>query len=197
MNFTRALVTLAIALAVCLGWWLFRPVPTLPVPAAAAPTPAPTPIVIQTPPPQPAQVEAPVVAPAPVQEAPTELGPIGQVVAAQASGDPRQSVDTAIPDFTRMVDSGDYVTAAETYVQIPPNVTAQQFVAGLEQNPNFPQLVQMVQDTMRATQGMTPTYNEAGDTATYNFPAPVDGQTSVRWRKIGTQWYLDSLGGGN
>jgi hypothetical protein len=127
-----------------------------------------------------------------VQEAAPDPTP-----AAQAPVDPRLNPDTAIADLTKMVDAGDYVDAAATYVNLPPNVTPEQFVAGLQQNPNFPQLVQMVQDTMRATQTVQPVFNDAGDTATYNFPVPVDGQSSVRWRKVGTQWYLDSLGGGN
>ena len=93
-----------------------------------------------------------------------------------------------------MVDTGDYVSAAEKYVQVPPNTTPEQFVSALQQSPNFPQLVQMVTDTMRATQGVTPVYNDAGDTVTYNFPAPVDGQNSVRWRKINGQWFMDAIG---
>jgi hypothetical protein len=193
MNFPRILVTLAIATAICLGWWLFRPMPEAPVPVASAPVPMaaskPAPVVVQTPPPQPVQVVAPVVAPAPV-EAPVPETP----AVAQALADPRLAPETATTDFLRMVDSGDYVTAAETYAQIPPNMTAAQFVAALQQNPNFPQFVQMVTDTTRATVGMTPTYNDTGDVATYNLANPVDGQSSVRWRKINGQWFMDAIG---
>ncbi len=196
MNFTRGLATLTVALAVCLVWWIIRPMKEQPAPvtAASAPAmaPAPAPIVIHPAPPQPVQVAAPVVPPAPVQESAPEPAP-----AAPAPADPRLAPDTAIADLTRMIDSGDYVTAAATYVNLPPNVQPEQFVAQLQQNPNFPQLVQMVRDTMQATQSVQPVYNDAGDTATYTFPVPVDGQSSVRWRKVGTQWFLDALGGGN
>jgi len=193
MNYTRGLATLSIALAVCLAWWLFRPVKQTPAPAVAVSTPvsapAPTPIVIHQPPPEPVQVAAPVLPPAPVQEPAPEPAAV-----IQAPLDPRTQPDTAMNDFMRMVDSGDYVKAAETYAQIPPNMTAEQFVTALQQSPNFPQLVQMVTDTTRAAQNVTPVFNDTGDIAVYNFPTPVDGQNSMRWRKINGNWVMDAIG---
>jgi len=193
MNFARGLVTLSIALAICLAWWLFRAQPEPPAPVAVAATPvaapAPTPVIVQAPPPQPVQVEAPVVPPAPPQQVVLEPAP-----AAPTLPDPRSAPDTALNDFLRIVDTGDYATAAETYAQIPPNMTAAQFVAALQQSPNFPQLVQMVTDTTRAAQGVTPVFNDTGDIAVYNFQTPVDGQNSIRWRKINGQWFLDAIG---
>ena len=98
-------------------------------------------------------------------------------------------------DMLGMVQSGDYLSATQTYLQLPANVPAAQFLSSLEQSPDFPQLVQMTEDTMQAAQSVTPVYNDAGNLATYTLPAPVDGKTIVRWKKIGDQWYLDALDG--
>jgi len=181
-------------MAICLGWWLFRATPEAATTVAAAtpaPTaaPAPAPVIRQAPPPEVVQVAAPVVPPAPVQQAAPE-----PVAAAPTPVDPRTQPDTAINDFMHLVDSGDYVKAAETYAQVPPNMTPEQFIAALQQSPNFPQLVQMVTDTTRAAQNVTPVFNDTGDIAVYNFSAPVDGQSSMRWRKINGNWVMDAIG---
>jgi len=94
-------------------------------------------------------------------------------------------------EYFRLVDSGDYVTAIKTYMLLPPNVSADQFLAFLQQNQNFKLLEQKAHDVFQAAQGVTPTYNDTGDLATYNFTATADGETSVKMRKIGDYWYFD------
>jgi len=184
-------IVIILAVVGLIAWW------ATPVAEPPANTPAPAPEKVAPPtikvaaPVQvapPVQVAAPVAPPAPVVETP----PVAQPA---LPPDPRLDLATALPDFLNIVQSGDYLTATEDYLALPPNTSAQQVLAGLQQNPNFPQMVQMAVDTMRAAQSVAPSFNDAGDVATYTFPAPVDGQPSVRWRKVDGKWTLDGFGG--
>ncbi len=144
----------------------------MPTPTVAAPSRAP-------------QVAAPVAQPVRVAVSPPATNPIPV--------DPHTDLSTAIPDFVRMVESGDYVGVLENYFQLPPNVTAEQFLAQLQRDPGFPQLVQRVLGAVRATQTLTPTLNDSGDVATYKLDAPVDEVGTVRWKKVNGNWYMDGL----
>ena len=175
-----------------LVWWRFRPAAETPPPVVSAPatikfTPAPdAPIV----PPKPSQVAPPVAKSAPVAPSIQASAPTAPNT---DSPDPRLALATALPDFARLVDSGDYVGATEKYLQLSPDISPEEFVAALQQSPDFPQLVRMAVNTMHAAQEISPTFDPAGNVATYSLPAPVDGKSIVRWKKIDDHWLLDAI----
>jgi len=136
-----------------------------------------------------AKVVAPTAKPAPVVDTvlatqPTEATP-------SVSQSPE--LTGAMGDFVTLLESGDFVTAAETYLQLPPTISAKDFIAGLQKNPDFPNTIKMMKEATMAAQTTTPVYNDTGDLATYTISPPVDGKKLVRWKKIGAQWYVDAF----
>jgi hypothetical protein len=90
-----------------------------------------------------------------------------------------------------LLEVGDYVTAANNYMQLPPNVSGQELVEMMQLNPDFPKTVQMLMESTKAAQTTMPTYNEAGDVATYEISPPVDGKVTVRWKRVNGLWMVD------
>ncbi len=172
-----------------------------PAPALAS-TPAPTPTTrpsIQRPPAIPpaapvapivAQVAMPTVKPA----APVEAV---SAPASTASSDPRVEITSAMTDFVSLLESGDYVTAADHYLQLPPSISGQQVIESMQQNPDFPNTVRMMMEATRAAETVLPTYNDTGDLATYKLSPPVEGKTMVRWKKVDGLWRVDAFEGMN
>jgi RNA polymerase sigma factor (sigma-70 family) len=137
----------------------------------------------------PAQVAAPVVKPAPASASPPAWSPLAGGSA--PAPDPRVEVGTAMMDFAHLLEVGDYVTAANNYMQLPPDVSGQQLVDMMQQNPDFPKTVQMLRESTEAAQTTTPTYNDAGDEATYTLSPPVDDKVTVRWKRVNGLWMVD------
>ena len=96
-------------------------------------------------------------------------------------------------DFAGLLESGNYTTAADTYMQLPPNISGQQLVEALQKNPDFPNTIKMMIEATKAAQTETPSYNDTGDLATYMLSQPTDGKTMVRWKKINGMWYVDAF----
>ncbi len=137
----------------------------------------------------PAQVVAPTAKPAPVRSPTVEPPP----TAAAAIADPRVEVGTAMNDFVRLMEMGDYANAADNYMQLPPNVSGQQLMEMMQQNPDFPNTVKMLIEATKAAQTETPEYNETGDLATYKLTQPTDNKTMVRWKKVNGMWRVDAF----
>ncbi len=95
--------------------------------------------------------------------------------------------------YASLLEAGDYAAAAETYMQLPPNMTGRQLVESLQKNADFPDTVKMLIEATRAAQTETPEYNDTGDLATYRLAQPTDGKTMVRWKKINGIWYVDAF----
>jgi hypothetical protein len=143
----------------------------------------------------PAQVVAPVAIPAPVALS----APVMPVVlespptATTIASDPRVEIDTAMNDFVGLLESGDYASAADTYLQIPPNMSGEQVVEAMQQNPDFPNTIKMMIEATKAAQTETPEYDETGDLATYKLTQTTDDKTMVRWKRINGMWYVDAF----
>ena len=136
-----------------------------------------------------AQVIAPKAAPAPVAESVAAATTTAEVV----PDSPRLHLDTAMNDFLTMLQTGDYKTALETYFQIPPTLSAEDFVLKLQQNPDFPNTLKMLIDATSAARTIPPVYDATGNLATYSISPPVDGKTLVRWKKIDGKWFVDAF----
>ena len=189
LRYAFGLVVLVVTMGIF--WWLVKPAREALNQSAAVQPPA----KLNANPPPAAAPKLPPVAPPVVPPASVAAPGQGSAAAIPKSetADPRLALGTALPDFIRLVDAGDYIAATEAYLQLPPEISAQQFVAALQQNPDFPQTVRMMLNTMRAAQEVTPTYNDAGDRATYTLSPAVDGKTSIRWKKVEDKWMLDAI----
>ncbi len=153
-------------------------------PSALAPVKAAVPKVMA-----PAQVAAPVVMPAtPVVSTPAQVAATGGAAPAM---DPRVEITTAMTDYAHLLEVGDYVSAADNYMQLPPNISGQELIEMMQKNPDFPKTVQMLMEATKAAQTNPPTYNEAGDVVTYELSPPVDGKVRVRWKQIAGRWMVD------
>ncbi len=177
-------VLLLLALTCAVGW---RGSPdTSATSAESAPVPAKMPVKPAVA--APVQIAAPVVKPAAVVTAPA---PAPTAVESAPAVDPRLEVGTAMKDFARLLEVGDYVTAANDYMQLPPNVSGVELVQMMQLNPDIPKTVQMLMESTNAAQTTTPTYNDAGDMATYELSPPVDAKATVRWKRINGMWKVD------
>lgn len=197
-----------LGVVVLLAAWLLRPATPASGPATASaaiatlPTPASTPAA-QTivAPPKLAlapQVVAPKIAPAPV------VKPATQVII-----DAQKDLSTAIPDLVKLVESGDLVTAWQTYAQpdhfaeIPLERRAQvdDRLRALSTNPQGQMRVQVLTQALGALSTQTPTLNDAGDVATYQLsgPAASVGAKAIHFKNVDGRWYianddLDNIG---
>ena len=166
--------------------WLSSDEPS-PAPVTVKPAlPAAPPVAVAQ---APVQVVAPPAQPAPIPDPPLAPPP----AVSTATSDPRVEIDTAMADFAGLLESGNYTTAADTYMQLPPNISGQQLVEALQKNPDFPNTIKMMIEATKAAQTETPSYNDTGDLATYMLSQPTDGKTMVRWKKINGMWYVDAF----
>ncbi len=179
------LVVLAIAV-ICAGlWWLMQPSTAMPEKMAEAlrpvkveaakPVAPPTiipPVAPPIAPPTPQLDDAPVAATAPS----ATLSPDPNVVP-----DPQADLKTAIADIARLIRAGDGVALYQTYT--PPDKIDSQGLQGAEAEQVYrasrpiselQQIDEPVAEAFDALEDQTPTFNAAGDEATYVMTWPVE-----------------------
>jgi hypothetical protein len=204
-NPTWVIVALVIAIF-GIGFWLYpRPAP-LQVKTSVLTTP-PTVSKYVAPP----TIAAPIIPPAPkpvtapIADTPPVANP------APDSADPQADLKTAIPDIARLLRAGDTVGFRQTYT--PPDELAQlgpQYIQQLQarvqqrqaqaaQDPDLQQELQKINEgaaeAWEAIEDQTPTFNAAGDEATYQYMLPGVGdapgaQVPRVFVKIDGKWYL-------
>jgi type IV secretory pathway VirB10-like protein len=188
------------------AWWLFQ-TPAAPAPEKVAETPpveAPKPPQATPPPPPAPRVEAPAIKPV---QAPA---PAPEPVAAQPAsnpnqGDPQLNLDTAIADICTRAQAGDLVGLMEDYIspddqaKMPPGQFDQmkQMMQTMASSPQGQQMLQQLTQAFQGLQDQTPTYNDAGDRATYT-AIPPGGTTPqpITFKKVDGRWYADMGAGG-
>jgi hypothetical protein len=197
------LVALAVVIVGFGIWWFTMPSAAVPVNTAAAPMPAkaegPKPIAPPT-------VAAPIAAPAPNPVASQPL----PASAPDPSGDPQTDLKIAVLDIARLIrDGGDPGAILETYT--PPDKLTPQRIQEIQmgiqhradmgtQDPGFKQFTQELTEiyakAYESLENQTPTYNDAGDEATYMltfvYPDGYSNQSSKTFVKINGKWYLKS-----
>jgi hypothetical protein len=202
-----AIVLIAVA---GLAYWLLNPPAPAPVQVAAKPapataTPTPPPIEVKAP-----RVAMPIAAPAPTPAEPAASTPAQTAPAETAKGDPQAELSTAIPEIIGFLQAGDMVSLMERYMppdeiaKMPPEQLAQmrQQMQTEMQNPQFQQMMQGMVQVFQSMKDQTPTYNAAGDVATYqiNMPAVAgvpsgDFPSKISFKKINGKWYGDDQNG--
>ena len=199
-----AFVVILIAATGALIWWLnpsTAEAPAVNITApAASPAPAATKLAVIMPPtPKPATIAPPTAAPV------TEVAVAGAAPKSPAKkADSQASLDTAIPDLANLLQSGDLVTAFENYTlpddlaQIPPEriVEVEDQLRALVTNPQIQPRLQLISQMLDTFKGQTPTYNDAGDRATYQMPGLGAGGATFSFQKVGDHWYISQAGMG-
>jgi hypothetical protein len=115
--------------------------------------------------------------------------------ATASTADPQQDLKTAIPDLLRIVKGGDFKTLVQTYAapakraallsmfdpssdpdfqKMPPEAQAMilQTMQGPEMKAQLNEMMQTLIAGLESIQDATPTYNDAGDKATYKVTLP-------------------------
>lgn len=207
---TRNLSILAVV-AVLVGggiyYFIQSPAPTpppakvaeAPKPAAPAPAPvAPKPAVAA---PIAAPVAAPVATPAPA----------AKPVAAPATSDAVKELDSTINDMAAALQAGDMNAMVDKFTAPAQRAQMQQMMQSPQmqqtmQSPQMQQQLQMMGQALQSLQGQTPTFNDAGDRATYQMTPPagmvppeanLPPTIPVTFIKVDGHWYTgDGPGGG-
>ncbi len=204
---TRNLLVLAVVAALVGGgvWYFVSSSPQAPAqaapaakPAAAAPAPvAPKPAV-------PTTVAAPK---APAVVASAKPAPAAAPTGAMA--DTIKELDTTISDMTTMLQAGDMLGLMEKYMppeqqaQITPEMRTQ--MQQMMSSPQMQQQFQTMAQALQSLQGQTPTFNDAGDKATYQMTPPpgmippgvnAPATIPVSFIKINGRWYASNDGPG-
>jgi len=133
---------------------------------------------------------------APPSEASAVPAPLPVVAAvatpAPAAVDLQTELSTAIPDFIRLFQSGDFATLLQTYM--PPEKLASmsdrerdEVIQRLE-NPQSQQDLQRLVWELQSVQSMTPVFNDTKTSATYS---PPDGRRQLVFLNVNGRWYLD------
>jgi hypothetical protein len=208
-NFTLVAITVAI---VCIGlWWFTRPRAVIPEKTAQAfdaskanapalsKVEAPRPIV-------PSNIAPPIAPPAPKSGS----APIAATAPSIPKADPQADLKTAVLDIARLIrDGGDPEAFLVTYT--PPDKLdpqrIQEIQMGMQNRTDMgvkdPFMRRMTQDLTElyakgyeSLENQTPTYNDAGDEATYMltfvYPDGYSNQSSKTFVKINGKWYLKS-----
>jgi len=192
------LIVLVIALVGEGLWWFMRPKAAAPEKTAEATVPA----KVEAPKPLAPPVIAPAVA-TPATKA--EATPVVEAPPPNPN-DPQADLKTAIPDIARLEATGDTEGVYEKYT--PPDELDPKIIQRLrmvqQQTANVaagnPQLQLQLQQiwnkaarAYEALENQTPTYNEAGDEATYMYSASeltgTTGSRPVTFVKINGKWY--------
>jgi len=118
--------------------------------------------------------------------------PISQL-AAGSKADPREKVDTAVPEGIRLLEAKEYSTFLQKFVppddlkKLTTKVPLDDFAKEFGQT-HAPRLLKVLQ----AIRGTNPTMAVDGMLATYSFKEAVEGKKSISFTKIGKLWYLQN-----
>ena len=181
MNTKRLPEVIMVACVVGLAAWWFWPVK----PAQMKPT------VVRLLPAAPTDETSP-----PATEAPAEPTPVlvAAVETPTPTVDPQAELSTAMHEFSRLCESGDYVTAVLNF-SLPNPLYGREDKAAVEerfsqdaQTPQYLQHWQTETIKMQLIENMTPTYDATGNLATYR---PPDGSSPVVMVKVNGRWYRE------
>ena len=151
--------------------------------AASAPVPVPAIPISKN-----AQVAAPSVAPV------AASGP--QPIQHTGKFQPRVDLNSTIGDVLGMLESNNI---GELINFLPPDELARMQSSGeepvamlqmVQREPRFQEQMQRIVTALQQIQQTAPTYNEAGDVASYTLDPPLEnGPSTMRFRKIDGLWY--------
>jgi hypothetical protein len=118
------------------------------------------------------------------------LALVGLAVA-DSDVDPREKLETAVPEGIRLLEAKDYSTFLKNFV--PPddlkkyteNSSFDEFAKQFGET-KAPRLLQV----MKAIKEVKPTVDPSGMKATYELQEPIAGKKTITWLKIDKHWYI-------
>ncbi len=110
---------------------------------------------------------------------------------AEDKPDPRESLDTAIPEAIRLLEKKDYegllkaFVAPEDFERITANKPLPDFAKEFGEEKADKLLV-----VLKAVIGTPPTLSEDKALATFEFKEKINGKSSIKFQKIDKYWYI-------
>jgi hypothetical protein len=202
-NFIWAFLVLTIAVVGI--WWFMQMKAAAPEKIAVVPAPAPA----ETDAPKPIMPASGIAPPAaPPVGNNSEAPALAAKTDAPIDADPQSDLKTAIPDLARMWDTDDLAAIVRTYA--PPDELAKspwllqhaqdatnfRMTAEPDLKADLHKVDEREAQELESIENQTPTFNDAGDKATYTVYSPPDEdypngeEGSVTFVKINGKWYL-------
>jgi hypothetical protein len=115
---------------------------------------------------------------------------------APAAVDPQADLSTALPDYIRLLQSGDYATLVQNYEPPDHDLTdhvrmmmVQLWQAEMQTPEGLQSLAKEIAD-LQFIQGSTPIISDDGARATYTLPVGSVGKFVI-FVKVNGRWYMD------
>jgi hypothetical protein len=110
---------------------------------------------------------------------------------AEEKPDPRENLDTAIPEALRLIEKKDYEGLLKAFVA-PKEL---EMIVGTKPLAGFAQKfgehkAAGLETALKEAKSITPTFNEAKDEATFQFKEPLNGQPGIKFQKVDKYWYI-------
>ena len=119
------------------------------------------------------------------------MGLVVEHAAAEPKTDPRERLETAIPEAIRLIEAKELVALVKNFVapedlkKITRDSTIEEVAKKFEGKK-----ADRLREALLAAKEVEPTFDETGTTATYRFKMPVDGRTTITFTKVGKLWYI-------
>jgi hypothetical protein len=112
---------------------------------------------------------------------------------AQAKADPREKLETAIPEAIRLLESKEYEKFLRTFVtpeefaKITKQVSLEEFVKRFSEG-KAPELLRV----LKAVSGTKPSLDPSGTVATFKHQLKGTARDSIRFVKVEKFWYIQN-----
>ncbi len=112
-------------------------------------------------------------------------------LSAEDKPDPRESLDTAVPEAVRLLEAKDYEGLLKTFVapkeleQIVEKGDLKDLAKSFGGNK-----AERLLKVLQAAKGLMPTYNDDQTLATYKLPEKIESKGEIRFQKIEKLWYI-------
>jgi hypothetical protein len=107
--------------------------------------------------------------------------------------DPREKLDTAVPEAIRLLEAKDYPTFLKNFLppddlkKITEKVPLDEFSKQFGEN-KAPRLLLV----LRSIRDAKPTLDPSGNKATYELKEPIDRKKTIGWVKVDKHWYIQN-----
>lgn len=110
---------------------------------------------------------------------------------AKDAADPREKLETAIPEAIKLLEKEEFETFLEKFV--PPDdlkkITAKTPLSEMAKGFGERKALRLLK-ILKAANGNKPTIDADGKTAVYELKEPVEGKMDISFIKVGKLWYL-------
>ena len=113
------------------------------------------------------------------------------VIAQEAKPDPRETLETAVPEGIRLLRAKEYKTFVESFVA-PDDLKKITEKTPLEEllKEFIEQKAPKLLESLEEIKGTKPSLDSAGTKATFAFKKEIDGKNGIIFVKVGEFWYI-------